>query len=131
MCHAFDLPPYVPWSSVANAHIVPIHMFRVVLDAALATMMPESQLRAGSRARVTTLTELALEVGVAPLPLDRAWLPRLQRWLPGSWSDTAISDKAVKSDNAAVELHPWHQRIVLLFPCPSAVLVTMEEVALR
>jgi hypothetical protein len=68
---------------------------------------------------------------VEPRPLDRAWMPGLQRWLPGSWADTSIADKAVKSDNAAVDFYPWHQRIILLFPCPPAVLVSLEEFALK
>jgi hypothetical protein len=131
LAHAFDLPPFVSWSSVENSHIVPIHMFRVALDSALANMMPASQPGAGGRARMTRLEDLSSEIGVAPLPLDRAWLPQLQRWLPGSWAETAISDKAVKADNAAVEFHPWHQRIMLLFPVVPGVLVSFEEFALR
>ena len=131
LAHAFDLPPFVSWSTVENAKVLPLHMFRVILDAALATMRPDSQLRGGSKARTTSKGSIVVGPRVAPLPLDRAWLPGIEQWLPGSWSETAIADKAVKSDNARVDFHPWHQRILLLFPCPPAVLVSMEEFALR
>jgi hypothetical protein len=51
-----------------------------------------------------------------PLALDSEWLPAIDKWLPGSWAHTTISDKAVKSDDTKVEHYPWNQRILLVFP---------------
>ncbi|KAI2498994.1 hypothetical protein MHU86_15498 [Fragilaria crotonensis] len=132
LAHAFDLPAFVSWESVTDEKVVPIHMFRVVLDAVLEQIGPATQERAGQRQKLqapslpsTTIVE------ALPLPLDRAWLDDLGTWLPGSWTDITIANKAVKSDNAVVDFYPWHQRIMLVLPCPPKAIVSFEEFALR
>jgi hypothetical protein len=52
LAQAFDLPSFVTWESVKGSNVVPIHMFRVVLDAALNTFGPAIQDRAGSRPKL-------------------------------------------------------------------------------
>ena len=66
-----------------------------------------------------------------PRPLDRAWLANLGAWLPGSWTDIVIADKAVKSDNAVVDFYPWNQRIMLVLPCAPSVIVNVEQFAVQ
>ena len=65
------------------------------------------------------------------LSSDLTWLPSVQRWLPGSWADAPIADKAVKSDDAEVNVHSWHQRIMLLNPCTAATLAVLARFATR
>ncbi|KAI2494742.1 hypothetical protein MHU86_19779 [Fragilaria crotonensis] len=48
LAHAFDLPAFVAWESIGASNVIPIHMFRVVLDAVLATLAPAFQDRDGS-----------------------------------------------------------------------------------
>ncbi|KAI2503870.1 hypothetical protein MHU86_10595 [Fragilaria crotonensis] len=136
LAHAFDLPSFVGWELVEASKMVPIHMFRVVLDAVLASFLGQEscQERAGSRVKREPVPSQVLHQNtcvVQPLPLDRVWLPKLKLWLPGSWTDIVIADKAVKSDNAEVDFHPWNQRIMLVLPCPRHTIVTFEEFALR
>ena len=109
LAQAFDLPPHIPWETGFAASLVPIQIFRAIVEAVLVSLRPQVQKRAGARAR--------LEVGTAPpLPIDAVWLPDLAVWLPGSWSKTLIASKAVKSDDATVEQYPWNQRILLVLP---------------
>lgn len=132
--HAFDLPSFVSWESLKGAKVVPIHLCRVVMDGALKTLGGTVQGRGAARARKKKFVTPTAEVGpvVSPLPLDEpCWLPQMKKWLPGTWTDTSIADKAVKSDNAAVDFHPWNQRIMLILPCTSSTIVSMEELALR
>ena len=69
---------------------------------------------------------------VAPLPLDEEWLPSLECLLPGLWTNIAISNKAVKSDNAVVDFYPWNQSIMLVMPsCTLSVIFSIEELAIR
>ena len=106
---AFDLPPYIPWSNNLAVSIVPIRLFQVVVDAALRAIRPQQ--------RSATNTKSAVEVETtSPLPIDAEWIADLGLWLPGSWANTEIADKAVKSDDAEVEQYPWNQRILLAFP---------------
>jgi hypothetical protein len=117
----------VPWESVKDLNIVPLHMFRVVLEAAMSTFRPEVQEREGGRHKGAEQTSAM----VPPLPLDASWLPQLKFWLPGSWTNIQISDKAVKSDNAVVDFRPWNQRIMLVLPCLPATIISFEDFALR
>ncbi len=132
--HAFDLPAFVAWESINPSKLAPIHMFRVVLDAALARFGPVSldrgECQRYKRSKLVSVVDDA-EGTNTPLPLDTVWLPGVQHWLPGSWTDIAISNKAVKSDNAAVDFFPWNQRIQLLFPCPHGAIVAFEEFAMQ
>jgi hypothetical protein len=49
--------------------------------------------------------------------VDAEWLPTLGRWLHGLWAEVPIAERAVKADNACVDVHPWHQRISLVIAC--------------
>ena len=134
LAHAFDLPSFVSWESIKDASFVPIHMFRVILDTVIGILSPATQDRSGCRQKVGDESAILMSgvmSEVCPLPLDRVWIPTLSKWLPGSWTETAIANKAVKSDNAVVDFYPWHQRIMLVCPCPSAAIVTLEETMLR
>ena len=66
---------------------------------------------------------------------DRSWLPTLGKWLPRSWADTEISDRAIKSDGARVDFHTWNQRILLVIPCtvadPLPAIQIIEQLAMR
>lgn len=109
LAQAFDLPPYILWESAFASSIVPIQVFRVVVDATLGVLRPRERHRKHPRvASGVQITE--------PLPVDAEWIADLGLWLPGSWASTAIAHKAVKSDNAAVEQYPWNQRVLLVFP---------------
>jgi len=45
------------------------------------------------------------------------WFKSIRAALPGSWIDTTlVTDKAAKSDKAAVPKHLWDQRILLIWP---------------
>jgi hypothetical protein len=123
LAHAFDLPSFRSWESVADSKMVPIHMFRVMLDGVLATFLPDCPERGGRRLKINGFSPTEHEVRVIPRPLDREWTPSLQR--------CPISDKAVKSDNAEVDFYPWNQQITLLFPCPLTISVSFEEFAMR
>ena len=46
---------------------------------------------------------------------DRHWLPAIQQWLPGSWSNTTIADRTVKADGADIDFSPWNAIIQLVF----------------
>ncbi|KAI2495940.1 hypothetical protein MHU86_18550 [Fragilaria crotonensis] len=132
LAHAFDLPSFIPWETGMEDFMVPLQMFRVVLDGVVGMFDPDSQAGAGQGRR--KLRDSAAEgssVEVVALPLDRVWIPQLQKWLPGSWTETAIAHKAVKSDNATVDFHPWNQRIMLVLPCRQATIAIFEEFGLR
>ncbi|KAI2491134.1 hypothetical protein MHU86_23420 [Fragilaria crotonensis] len=74
---------------------------------------------------------LNVSLAVGPLPLDSVWLPHLKKWLPGSWANIAISNKAVKADDAEVIHYPWNQRISLVIPdVNSKVILGLETLAL-
>ena len=127
--HAFDLPSFVSWTSMAGSKVVPIHMFRVVLDAALRTfraVTPE-QIVIRPKGQATTESVVVLD----PLPLDRTWLSHLKMWLPGSWTDRNIANKAVKADNAVVDFYPWNQRITLVLPCTPKFIASFEILAMQ
>ena len=109
LAQAFDLPSYIEWDKAFPVTLIPIQVFRVVVDAVLDVLRPKGVERGGARARIAVST-------VSPLLLDAQWLDKLKVWLPGSWADIAIADKAVKSDDAIVEQYPWNQRIILVLP---------------
>ena len=62
---------------------------------------------------------------------DVLWMAAIKRWLPGSWADAQIADKAVKSDDSPVDFRPWHRRIQLVFPCPTSTLGVFERLGMR
>jgi hypothetical protein len=67
---------------------------------------------------------------------DQSWLPTLGNWLPGSWADTEISDRTIKSNSAScVDFHTWNQQILLVLPCtvtdPLPAIQSIEQLAMR
>ncbi len=47
--HAIDLPNLVPWDVVKRSKMLPLKMFRVVLDLVVERLGPAVQERGGSR----------------------------------------------------------------------------------
>ena len=116
----FELPEYVPWHDGLATAIVPIQVFRSVMDLIISRFVTPRVEPSEKRARThSTATRVSLPDGV--------WLPDIGRWLSGSWADVDISTKAVKSDDAEVEFGPWHRRVTLLFPCSDSHLGVIER----
>jgi hypothetical protein len=128
LAHAFDLPPYLSWDARFRATLVPLHLLRVILDQVLDSLNLAIQPHPAQRPRLLLSSDSAL---LAFKSVDQEFLPGLNRWLPGSWSDAPIAERAVKADNAAVDFSPWHRRISLVLPCNSLTLIRLEEFALR
>ena len=103
----FELPSFVPWDYRFLRDIVPIQLFRSVLDHVTDHILPSSP----PPKRVLRSTP-GHDVGMSPTSTD-AWLPSIGRWLPGSWADAVIASKAVKSDNSPIDFKPWRRRIQL------------------
>lgn len=129
LAQAFDLPPYLEWNACFPTVIVPIQVFRAVVDAVLERIRPEDQEHEAIRKKRHQHSSVTPS---NPLELDAVWLAPLNRWLPGSWADVEISDRAVKSDDARVEQFTWNQRILLVIPAatPRSIQV-IEEFCLR
>ena len=83
---------------------------RAVMDQILAHLTP-AEATVNKRAKVLRNAQPALSDAA-----DRHWLPALQRWLPGAWANIPISDRAVKSDEAIIDLTPWRLRIQFVLP---------------
>ena len=98
-------------------------MYRSVIDVVKDWIDPSSQPHSKCH-RPLTHTE-------ASVSSDVTWLVRVGKWLPGSWSEADIADKAVKSDNATVDFRPWHRQIQLILPCSDATIGRMERLATR
>ena len=103
---------------------MPLQLFRSLIESVLGKQSPEP-----ARSRVKLITE---EDIMAPASRqDVVWLKSIQRWLPGTWADADIVDKAVKSDNSPVDFKPWHRRIQLVFPCSTPTMEVFERLATR
>lgn len=126
---AYDLPPYLGWNPQFSTGLVPIQVFRAVVDSVCGLLCHERQLRGGSRRRVQE-DEHQITSRTQPLPIDAVWLPELKKWLPGSWATIPISGRAVKSDHAKVDCYPWHQRISLVLPVTTLASIQGMEVLL-
>ena len=120
----FELPDYVPWIDRFLRDIVPLQLCRTVID-----VVTRSETVDPPRPRPTMVIEDD-DFG-STSNQDVVWLPLIEKWLPGNWADAAISDKAVKSDNAPVDFGPWHRRIQLVLPCPVATLSLFERFFMR
>ena len=120
----FELPEYVIWEERFLRDIVPIQMFRSVIDAIVARFAVESP-------NVTPAVEVPATAFKRSKQCDSTWLPLINKWLPGSWSDSYIADKAVKSDDAPVDFKPWNRRIQLVLPCPVSVIHSLERFSAR
>ena len=119
----FELPGYVVWEDRYLRDIVPLQMFRSVIESVCADLSPTCR---SSPKRGRLLTADAL-----PQP-DGIWLDAVGKWLSGSWTDSSISDKAVKSDDAPIDFRPWNRRIQLIFPsCNLCTIGVMERFATR
>jgi hypothetical protein len=119
LSQAFDLPPYLEWCETFPQTLIPIQMFRVVVDAALGCMRGKrEEIEEPPRVKVC-LNGSGASAGLA-LPDPPTWLPTLGLWLPGSWADAVIASKAVKADNADVDFRPWNLRVTLAFPVITA-----------
>ena len=125
---AFEIPSFIPWQAVYATGIVPTQITRLVIERILTHLpashpseVPERVVRQRIQASDANNTAIA----------DEEWLPDLQCYLPGSWTDTSISDRAVKADGASIDFFPWHQRISLVLPCSNHTLEVFERFAMR
>ena len=121
----FELPGWVPWNDRFLEDIVPLQLFRAVMDS-----VTESTLLEPPRSKPRKV-EMVGDSHHHQVSTDVIWLASVGRWLPGSWADVEISDKAVKSDNAPVDFKPWHRRIQLVLPCSIDSLGRMERFSSR
>lgn len=120
----FELPDYVTWSDRFLRDIIPLQMCRSVIDSVTKTTLTEPPKRKHK-------TGSSDDFGAMTSTKDVFWLSGVGRWLPGSWADADISDKAVKSDNAPVDFRPWHRRIQLIMPCTVDTISVWERLATR
>ncbi|KAI2511897.1 hypothetical protein MHU86_2413 [Fragilaria crotonensis] len=121
----FDLPDYVPWDDRFLRDIVPLQMFRSVIDYVSGSSCIQSP-PAKRRLKLSISSDSSHE-----MVEDVVWVESVGKWLPGSWADAEISDKAVKSDNAPIDFRPWNRRIQLLFPCSIDTIGILERFAMR
>ena len=109
---AFELPDYLPWDASFVSRVPPLQLLRAVMTSILSGICqgpgPETK-----RQKLSSL--LSFEAAE-----DRSWLP-------DSWTDTTIADKAVKSDSAEIDRSPWNQRIMLVFPWISPRIIHIME----
>jgi hypothetical protein len=125
---SFELPEYIPWKSSYVHSIVPLQLFRSVIDHVLEQLAPVSP--AFQKRKVSRGTDVTSNTSDA-IPEDGVWLPLIHKWLPGTWADVDISERAVKSDNAVVDIRPWHLRISLVLPCQPRTLDIFSRLAMR
>jgi hypothetical protein len=83
----FDLPSYIPWNPEYAFSLVPVQIFRSIVDAVLETLRRRDHQPPRVRVRLASAS-------TASLPLDAEWLPTLGAWLPGSWAHTEIAGNA-------------------------------------
>ena len=118
----FELPDYLGWEDRFIRDIVPLQLFRSVIDCITGVNVQGPPIRSLAP---------PMRPNEASDPTDVVWLPGIARWLPGSWTDAVISDKAVKSDDAPIDFRPWNRRIQLLFPCSHNTIITLERFVAR
>lgn len=124
LSQAFDLPSYVPWEVSFPSDLIPIQIFRVVVDAVLVSIRPTGQDR-NTRPRTSVFPKPEM---AAPLPIDAEWLATLKQWLSGSWANVNIAGRAAKADNAAIDHFPWNQRIMLVLPAATGRVIAGLEI---
>ena len=113
---AFDLPSYLDWDVRFLSSLVPLHLFRVVGDAALLCIRKEVDCPRTVREKASLDLRIPDVVALesrADLPV---WIQPLGLWLSGDWAKADIAEKAVKADNAEINRRPWNLRISLVFP---------------
>lgn len=131
LTQAFDLlPSFLSWDNLFPNEMIPLEMCRVVIDAILDEMRMSEEgvvpkiLKTGHDLSMLKKTRTSRD--------DAVWLTAIGKWLPGAWADAPISDRAVKSDNAAVDFTPWHKRIQLVLPCcPAGTIESIETFGIR
>ena len=122
---SYELPDWVPWEHEFQRFLVPLQILRAIMDQVFESVAPTQGEGRSTRQR---RTESAV---VSKSMRDITWLADVKRWLPGTWAEGEIADKAVKSDDASVNMLPWHRRITLLFPCNTATLMGMTMFLMR
>jgi hypothetical protein len=125
MC--FELPEFVAWNPCFPTTIVPLQLFRSVIDSVLDQLDPET----GPCSMIRQQRHVVLLRDAEEVSRDGEWLPLIEKWLPGSWTDVQISDRAVKADNAVVDFRPWHMRISLVLPCSATALEILTRFFMR
>ena len=123
----FELPPYVsPWDIRFISDIVPIQLYRSVLDHVTDHILPALP----PLSKRALISKLDHDLSASPVSTD-VWITSIGRWLPGAWSDAVIASKAVKSDNSPIDYKPWRRRIQLVLPCTDASIAVIERFATR
>ena len=123
----FELPSYVEWLDSFATDIVPLQIPRAVIDKVLPSLAVT-----GSNVQPPPTQYLDTTPRLASSSDDKVWMADLQRFLPGTWADTPIADRAVKDDDARVDFSPWHQRIRHFLPCSENDLIgIIERFAMR
>jgi hypothetical protein len=82
-------------------------MCRAVIDA--VTKSPKTK-----QSKQKQKTGVIIDDRAMSSTKDVVWLSKIGQWLPGTWADADVSEKAVKSGNAPVDFRPWHRRIQLI-----------------
>ena len=119
----FDLPTTIDWDPSFVTSIVPLQLFRAVIEHVISRMDPASTQPPKLR-KISALPEIKAKP-------DGVWLAGIKAWLPGSWAEVTISAKAVKSDDVVVDTRPWNQRIALVLPCRARMLAVLERLSMR
>ena len=125
---AYDLPSFVSWEARFVKDILPLQVFRVVAEAAwnaISLKVLDEDMSCTKKSRGTH------EEGDHTATIDAFWVQSIGKWLPGTWADAPIADRAVKSDDAIVDFSPWWNRIRLVLPCPLKNLVSFEELGMH
>ena len=124
---AFELLEDIAWNSELPQENPPLELFWAVVKVVLEVLIPPTPSRMIKGAKFIPEESAVCE--------DRSWSPTLGKWLPGSWANTEISDRAVKSDGARVDFHKWNQRILLVLPCtvadPLLAIQSIEQLTMR
>jgi hypothetical protein len=119
---AFGLPAWARLPTLDLGQVfplVPIQIMDACLKGILQTLSRRTPLRIPAPSQATAVS-------------SRTWLPRLQRFLPHSWIDSAlVTDKAPKRDDARVPTHLWDQRCSLVLPHTSPALETLRRLLIR
>ena len=110
LASAFELPTFIPWQAEYATAIVPTQITRSVIDYILPHLSA-SQPSEVVPERVLRQRIQASDVNTAVS--DEEWLPDLQCYLPGSWTDTSISDRAVNRTICNASMAALHCSILL------------------
>ena len=120
----FELPAYFGWEYRFLRDIVPLQLRRSVIDSVTESVQEPPR----TRAKMVISDE---DTSYFSSSRDVVWMEAIKRWLPGSWADAQITDKAVKSDDSPVAFRPWHRRIQLVFPRLTSTLSVFERLGMR